>query len=172
MPMAGHAHSAKLDLQEKTRAMEEQRKQIDAAEQDLQKRVKDLRNAEKALRMQREDQETAIKGIQATPQVSRQNLNSEGVLLPLNVYEQQLHEDARTIRQAQTHGRPGVLQSTRLGRRVFRQTCYSRGLSYLLAALNSGVPSPGFGEGMRRAKATEAADGHELRYALLYTAIG
>jgi hypothetical protein len=41
--------------------MEEQRKQIDAAEQDLQKRGRDLRNAEKALRKQREDQETAIK---------------------------------------------------------------------------------------------------------------
>jgi hypothetical protein len=41
--------------------MDEQRKQIDVAEQDLQKREKDSRNAEKAFRKQREDQETAIK---------------------------------------------------------------------------------------------------------------
>ena len=60
-PLVGQAHSAKLDLQEKTRAMGEQRAQIDAAEQDLQKREKVLRNAEKAFGTQREDRETAIK---------------------------------------------------------------------------------------------------------------
>ena len=76
--------------------MEEQGKHIDTAEQDLQKRGRDLRNAEKALRKQRKDQETAVERRLASQlkytgysaSLFRQNLHSEGVLLPLNVDEQ------------------------------------------------------------------------------------
>ncbi|KAK9893249.1 hypothetical protein P389DRAFT_182297 [Cystobasidium minutum MCA 4210] len=52
----GRNNNAKLDLRKRTRAFEEQRKQLKAAEQESQKKVKDSRNAEKAFRRQREDQ--------------------------------------------------------------------------------------------------------------------
>lgn len=53
--------SAKLELQEKTCALQERRTALDVAEQELQKRITEVANAEKALRRQREDQETAIR---------------------------------------------------------------------------------------------------------------